>query len=53
MTTDTGIKFKVETSPKERDQQLLDFISIDTLKLEHKNTSEHHQSLHESNHQYL
>ena len=33
MTTDTGIKFKVETSAKERDQQLLDFNIIDILKL--------------------
>ena len=33
ITTDTGVKFKVETSAKERDQQLLDFISIDLLKI--------------------
>ena len=31
-TTDTGIKFKVETSAKERDQHLLDLINIDILK---------------------
>ena len=34
MTTYTGIKFKVETSAKERYQKLLDFITIDILKLE-------------------
>ena len=34
MTTDTGIKFKIETPAKERDQQLLDFITIDIIKLE-------------------
>ena len=39
MTTDTGIKFKVETSSKERYQQLLDFITIGILKLEQQNTS--------------
>ena len=39
MTTDIGIKFKVETSAKERDQQLLDFITIDILKLEHQHPS--------------
>ena len=39
MTIDTGIKFKVETSAKERDQQLLDFITIDILKLEPQHTS--------------
>ena len=33
MTIDTGIKFKVETSAKERYQRLLDFITIDILKL--------------------
>ena len=32
-TKDTGIKFKVETSSKERDQQLLDIITISILKL--------------------
>ena len=36
MTTDTGIKFKVETSSKERYQKLLDFINIAILKLEHQ-----------------
>ena len=39
MTTDTGIKFKVETSSKERDQQLLDFSTIDILKLEQQHNS--------------
>ena len=39
MTIDTGIKFKVETSTKERDQQLLNLITIDILKLEHQHTS--------------
>ena len=34
INTDTGIKFKVETSARERYQQLLDFITIDILKLE-------------------
>ena len=39
MTTDTGIKFKFETPFKERDKQLLDFISIGILKLEQQHTS--------------
>ena len=39
MTTDKGIKFKVEISAKERDQQLLDFIYIAILKIE-----QHHPS---------
>ena len=39
MTTDTEIEFKVETSAKERDQQLLDFITIDVLKIENKHSS--------------
>ena len=39
MTTYTAIKSKVETSAKERDKQLLGFITIDILKLEHKHTS--------------
>ena len=39
MTTDIGIKFKVETSVKESNQQLLDFITIDILKIEQKHTS--------------
>ena len=39
MTTDTGIKFKVEASDKERDQQLLDFITIDILRLEQQKLS--------------
>ena len=33
MNTNTGIKSKVEKSAKERDQQLLTFITIDILKL--------------------
>ena len=37
-TTYTGIKFKVETSAKERDQQLLDFITIYILKLGHQHS---------------
>ena len=41
MTTYTGIKFKVETSAKERDQQLLDFITIDILKIEQQHNSNH------------
>ena len=39
MTTDTGIKFKVETSAKERDQQLFDFITVDILKLAQKHNA--------------
>ena len=39
MTTDTGIKFKVETSVKEIYQQLLDFITIDLLKIEQTHPS--------------
>ena len=39
MTTDTGIKFKVETSAREKDQQLLDFITIGILKLEQQYAS--------------
>ena len=39
MNTYTGITFKVETSAKERDQQLLDFITIDILKLEQQHNS--------------
>ena len=39
MTKDTGIKFKVETSAKERDQNILYFITIDILKLEQKHPS--------------
>ena len=34
MTTNIGIKSKVETSAKERDQKLLDFITIYIIKLE-------------------
>ena len=39
MTTKSGVNFKVETSAKERDQKLLDFITIDILKLEHQHNS--------------
>ena len=39
MTTYKGRKFKVETSSKERDQRLVEFITIDILKLEHQNLS--------------
>ena len=39
MTTDTGIKIKVETSAKERNQQLLDSIIINILKLEQQHPS--------------
>ena len=35
MTTYIGVKLKVDTLAKEIDQQLLDFITIDILKLEH------------------
>ena len=34
ITTNTSIKFKFETSVKERYQQLLDFITIDIINLE-------------------
>ena len=40
MTTDIGIKFKVETSAKERDQQLLDSISIDVTNIEQQHYSD-------------
>ena len=36
ITTYTGKKLKVETRVKERDQQLLDFITIDVIKIEQK-----------------
>ena len=39
MTTDTDKKLKVETSAKERDQNLLNFIAIDIIKLEQKHPS--------------
>ena len=39
MTTYTGIKFKVETSAKERDQKLLYSISIEMLKVEQQHIS--------------
>ena len=38
-TTDIGMEFKVETSAKERDQQILDFNTIDIIKLEYQQTS--------------
>ena len=41
MTTDTGIKFIVETSDKERYQQLLDFITIYVLKIYQQHPSSH------------
>ena len=34
ITTDTGIKIKVETTVKERYQQLLEFFTVDLLKIE-------------------
>ena len=37
ITTDTGKKLKVETTIKERDQQLLEFITIDVLNIEQQN----------------
>ena len=37
--TDKGIKLKFETTVKERDQQLLDFITIDVLNIEQKHPS--------------
>ena len=40
MTTDTGIKSKVETSSKEKDQQLLDFITIDAINIEQQHPSD-------------
>ena len=39
ITTDKGIKFKVETSAKERDQLLFDFITVDILKLAQKHNA--------------
>ena len=39
MTTDTGIKFKFETSAKKIDQQLFNLITIDILKLEKQHSS--------------
>ena len=39
MTTDTAIKFKVETSDKERYQQLFEFVTIDIIKLGQKHPS--------------
>ena len=38
-TTDIGMEFKVETSAKERDQKILDFNTIDIIKLEYQQTS--------------
>ena len=42
ITTDTKMKLKVETTFKEMDQQLLDFITIDILKIEHQHPSCQH-----------
>ena len=39
ITTDTGTKLKVETTAKEIFQQLLNFITIDVLKIEHQHLS--------------
>ena len=39
MTTDTGLKFKVETSANKRYQQLLELITIDILKREQQHPS--------------
>ena len=39
MTTYTVIKLKVEIAVKERDQQLLDFINIDIIKIEQQHPS--------------
>ena len=39
ITTDTGMKLKVKTTVKERDQQLFDFITIDVLTIEQKHPS--------------
>ena len=35
----TGMKLKVDTTLNDRDQQLLNLITIDVLKIEHKNPS--------------
>ena len=40
ITTDIGKKIKVETAVKERDTKLLDFITIDILKIEQKHYSD-------------
>ena len=37
ITIDTGNKIKVETGVKEIDQQLLDFITIEIIKIEREN----------------
>ena len=42
IATDSRIKLKVETTVKERDKQLLEFISIDILKMEKKHLSSHY-----------
>ena len=39
MTSYTGIKFKFKTLARERDLELLEFITIDILKLEQQYTS--------------
>ena len=38
-STDTGMKQKFETTVKERDQQLLEFITIDVIKIEQQHPS--------------
>ena len=40
ITTDTGNKLKVETTIRERDQRLLDFITIDVLQIEQQHSSD-------------
>ena len=39
VTTDIGIKLKFETSAKERDQKLLNFITMEILKIEQQHPS--------------
>ena len=39
ITTDTGMKLKVETTVKEIYQQLLEFINIDVINIEQQHTS--------------
>ena len=39
ITTDTGVKLKVETTSKERGQQSLDFIIIDVIKIKYQRPS--------------
>ena len=52
ITTDTGMKLKLKTAVKERDQQLLDFINILYLILNNNILqSGHNYYTHDSNHQ--